>query len=46
MTFLLDADAFVINEKAFAHRAFIDIWRPRGKVLLTSDEFAGLVRRM
>lgn len=46
MTFLLDADVFVTNEKAFARRAFTDIWRPRGKVLLTSDEFAALVRRM
>lgn len=46
MTFLLDADAFVTNEKGFARRAFEDIWRPRGKVMFTSEEFARLVSRM
>jgi hypothetical protein len=46
MTFLLDADVFVTNEKGFARRAFNDLWRPRGKVILTSDEFAALLHRM
>ena len=46
MTFLLDADAFVTNEKGFARRAFDDIWRPRGKVMFTNEEFARLVSRM
>lgn len=46
MTFLLDADVFVTNEKGFARRAFEDIWRPRGKVLFTSAEFAKLLASM
>lgn len=43
MTFLLDADVFVTNEKGFARRAFHDLWKPRGKVIFTSEEFAKLL---
>ena len=46
MTFLLDADVFVTNEHGFARRAFDDIWRPRGKRLMTSAEFANHLRSL
>ena len=46
MTFLLDADVFVTNEKRFARRAFVDIWKPRGKAIFTSEEFAKLLHSM
>ena len=46
MTFLLDADVFVTNEKRFARRAFLDLWKPRGKVIFTSAEFAKLLHAM
>lgn len=46
MTFLLDADAFVTNEKGFARRAFNDIWKPRGKLIFTSSEFVRLLQSM
>lgn len=46
MTHLLSADALITNEKGFMRRAFDDLWRPRGKVLFTSEEFATFLRRL
>ncbi len=46
MTFLLDADAFVTNEQGFARRAFDDLWRPKGKAIFTSEEFAAFLHRL
>ena len=46
MTFLLDADVFVTNEKGFARRAFQDLWKPRGRVIFSSEEFAKLLHAM
>ena len=34
MTHLLHADALVSNEQGFLRKAFDDLWRPRGKVIL------------
>jgi|GEM_PF-3237456 len=46
MTFLLDADVFVTNEQRFARQAFEDLWRPHGKMLFSSAEFAAFCRRL
>jgi hypothetical protein len=46
MTHLLRADALVSNETGFLPKAFNDIWRPRGKVLFTSQEFADFIKNM
>jgi hypothetical protein len=46
LTHLLRADIVVTNETGFMRRAFNDIWRPRGKVIFTSDEFSAHLRRM
>lgn len=46
MTHLLRADALVTNEKGFMRDAFDDIWRPRGKVLFTSQEFADFITKL
>ena len=43
---LLRADAIVSNETGFLKKAFEAIWKPRGKLLLTSDEFARHLQRM
>ena len=45
MTHLMHADALVSNEIGFLRQAFDDLWRPRGKVIYTSDEFVDLIRR-
>lgn len=46
MTHLLRADALVSNETGFLRNAFNDIWRPRGKVLFTSQEFADFIKKV
>jgi len=46
MTHRLRADALVSNETGFLRNAFHDIWRPRGKVLFTSREFADFIRKL
>ena len=40
MTHLLRADVLVSNETGFLRTAFDDLWRPRGKVIFTSEQFA------
>ena len=45
MTHLIHADAVVSNETGFLRSAFNDIWRPKGKVLFTSPEFAALIAK-
>lgn len=44
MTHLLRADALVTNEGGFMSQAFDDLWRPKGKVKFTSEQFANLVQ--
>lgn len=39
MAHLLHADVLVSNEKGFLRTAFDDLWRPRGKVLMTGPAF-------
>jgi hypothetical protein len=39
MTHLLHSDILVSNETGFLRKAFDDIWRPKGKVIFTSEEF-------
>lgn len=46
MTHLLRADILVTNEKGFMRSAFDYLWRPRKKVLFTSDEFVGYLERL
>lgn len=46
MTHLLHADALVSNETGFLCRAFEDIWRPRGKVIFTSQQFADFIQML
>jgi hypothetical protein len=46
MTHLLHADIFVTNETRFARAAFMDIWKPRGKVLMTSPEFESFICKL
>lgn len=46
ITHLLQADALVSNETGFLRNAFDDIWRPRGKVIFTSQEFADFIKRL
>lgn len=46
MTHLLRADVIVSNESGFLKSAFTDIWRPAGKVLMTSEEFGALARKL
>jgi hypothetical protein len=46
MTHLLRADVLVSNEEGFLRKAFDDLWRPRGKVLFTSEEFARFIERL
>ena len=44
LTCLLQADVLVTNESGFMRTAFEHIWRPRGKVIFTSDEFTDFLR--
>jgi len=46
MTHLLRADALVSNETGFLRNAFSDIWRPRGKGIFTSPEFADFIKKL
>ncbi len=46
MTHLLRADALVSNETGLLRNAFNDIWRPRGKVLFSSQEFADFIKKL
>ena len=46
LTCLLHADALVTNETAFMRTAFDHLWRPRGKVIFTSAEFAEFLSRL
>ena len=39
MAHLLHAEVLVSNEKGFLRTAFDDIWKPRGKGLMTGLEF-------
>ncbi|MGH7604691.1 MAG: hypothetical protein ACRENK_11935 [Gemmatimonadaceae bacterium] len=39
MAHLLQAEVLVSNEKGFLRTAFEEIWKPRGKVLMTGPEF-------
>lgn len=45
MTHLLRADAVVSNEEGFLKKAFSELWAPRGKVLMTSEQFARLIEK-
>lgn len=44
MTHLLHADALVSNETGFLRQGFNDLWRPRGKVIFTSQQFADFIK--
>ena len=46
MTHLLRADALVTNETGFMRNAFMDLWRPRGKVIFTSQDFAEFIEKL
>ncbi len=46
MTHLLHSDVLVSNETGFLRQAFNDLWRPWGKVLLTSAEFDALLGKL
>lgn len=46
MTHLLRADALVSNETGFLQYAFNDIWRPSGKVMFNSSEFADFIKKL
>ncbi|MBB3121770.1 hypothetical protein [Pseudoduganella violacea] len=39
MLFLHHADILVSGDGRFLHDAFLALWKPRGKVLMTPDEF-------
>ena len=46
MTHLLHADVLVFNEHGFMKEAFDDLWRPEGKVLMSSDDFVRHLSRL
>jgi len=46
MTHLLHANALVSNEAGFLHQAFEDLWRPRGKVIFTSQQFVDFIQKL
>lgn len=46
MTHLLHADVLVSNEAGFLRTAFDDLWRPRGKVIFTSQQFADFIAKL
>jgi hypothetical protein len=39
MAHLIQGDVLVSNEKGFLRTAFDDLWKPRGKVLMTGPAF-------
>lgn len=46
MTHLLHSDLLVSNEMGFLRNAFTDLWKPKGKVLFTSAEFAEFIKKL
>jgi len=46
MTHLLHADALVSNETGFLRQAFDDLWRPKGKILFSSQQFVAFLQRL
>mgnify|MGYP003339469866 CR=1 FL=1 len=46
MTHLLRANALVSNEMGFLRNSFNEIWRQRGKVLFTSQEFSDFIKKV
>lgn len=46
MTHLLHADALVSNETGFLRHAFDDLWRPKGKIVFNSEQFAEFVKKL
>lgn len=44
ITHLLHSDIVVSNEAGFLRTAFDDLWKPRGKVIFTSQEFADFLK--
>jgi len=46
MTHLLHADILVSNETGFLKRAFEDLWRPKNKVIFTSQEFVAFINKL
>ncbi|MEQ1516297.1 MAG: hypothetical protein ABL931_07400 [Usitatibacteraceae bacterium] len=46
MTHLLRADAVVTNETGFMSTAFNDLWRPKGRLIFTTRQFANLLHRL
>jgi hypothetical protein len=46
MTHLLHSDILVSNETGFLRDAFNDLWKPWGKMLMTSAEFDALLRKL
>ena len=46
MTHLIHADVLVSNETGFLRKAFYDLWRPRNKVILTSQEFVDFINKL
>lgn len=46
MTHFLHADVLVSNETRFMRTAFDEVWRPKGKVLFTSPEFAAFIQKL
>lgn len=43
LAYLMWADMFISDDQRFLRHAFEAIWKPRGKRLLTADEFAALL---
>lgn len=46
MTHLLHSDILVSDESGFLKDAFTDLWKPGGRVLMTSKEFAAFVGKL
>lgn len=46
MTHLLHADILVSNETGFLSTAFEELWKPRGKTIFTSQQFADFIVRL
>ncbi|MFZ1816969.1 MAG: hypothetical protein WAU44_03445 [Nitrospira sp.] len=46
MTHLLHADVLVSNETDFLRKAFEDLWRPKSKVIFTSQEFVAFIYKL
>ena len=46
MTHLLHADALVSNETGFLRQGFDDLWKPRGKVIFSSQQFVDFIRKL